>query len=42
MDVFLCILGFVGMAYTTALTVSSWINGGAPKSPGYCDTRIPV
>ncbi|KAF2262538.1 hypothetical protein CC78DRAFT_569703 [Lojkania enalia] len=38
-DVLLCILGFVGMAYTTILTVSSWINGGAPKSPGYCDKR---
>ncbi|KAF2015846.1 hypothetical protein BU24DRAFT_462066 [Aaosphaeria arxii CBS 175.79] len=39
LDVCLCILGFVGMAYTTTLTVSSWIHGGAPKSPGYCDNR---
>ena len=31
------ILGFVGMVYTTTLTISSWINGGAPKPPGYCD-----
>jgi proton-coupled amino acid transporter len=37
-DVLLCILGFVGMVYTTVLTVSSWVNGGgAGKSPGYCD-----
>jgi proton-coupled amino acid transporter len=38
-DVLLCILGFVGMAYTTALTVSSWVGGRAPKPPGYCDSR---
>ncbi|ORY12092.1 amino acid transporter-like protein [Clohesyomyces aquaticus] len=38
-DVCLCILGFVGMAYTTSLTVSSWINGSTAKPPGYCDTR---
>lgn len=37
LDIFLCILGFVGMAYTTSLTVTSWISGGAPKPPGYCD-----
>ncbi|KAF2730584.1 hypothetical protein EJ04DRAFT_500230 [Polyplosphaeria fusca] len=39
MDIALCILGFVGMAYTTILTVSSWIHGGQVKSPGYCDSR---
>jgi proton-coupled amino acid transporter len=39
LDVALCILGFVGMAYTTALTVSSWVNGSADKPKGYCDTR---
>ncbi|KAF2750013.1 hypothetical protein M011DRAFT_397519 [Sporormia fimetaria CBS 119925] len=37
LDVLLCILGFVGMAYTTALTMSSWVSGGQPKPPGYCD-----
>ncbi|KAF2474877.1 amino acid transporter-like protein [Lindgomyces ingoldianus] len=38
-DVLLCILGFVGMAYTTVLTVSSWVSGPAAKAPGYCDSR---
>ncbi|KAF2793840.1 transmembrane domain transport protein [Melanomma pulvis-pyrius CBS 109.77] len=39
LDIALCILGFVGMAYTTALTVSSWVNGNNEKPKGYCDTR---
>jgi hypothetical protein len=39
LDVFMCILGAVGMVYTTALTVQSWIDGGAPKMPGYCDSK---
>ncbi|KAF2702941.1 amino acid transporter-like protein [Pleomassaria siparia CBS 279.74] len=39
LDVALCVLGFVGMAYTTTLTVSSWVNGDAGKAPGYCDSR---
>ncbi|KAF1943404.1 amino acid transporter-like protein [Clathrospora elynae] len=39
LDVLLCILGAVGMAYTTTLTVQSWVHGGAPKAPGYCDSR---
>ncbi|KAF2876411.1 transmembrane amino acid transporter protein-domain-containing protein [Massariosphaeria phaeospora] len=39
LDVALCILGLVGMVYTTSLTVSSWVGGGAPKPPGYCDSR---
>lgn len=39
LDILLCILGVIGMAYTTALTVNSWVNGGAPKTPGYCDKR---
>ncbi|KAF2111335.1 amino acid transporter-like protein [Lophiotrema nucula] len=38
LDVALCILGFVGMAYTTVLTISSWINGSEVKAPGYCDS----
>ncbi|KAF1845682.1 uncharacterized protein K460DRAFT_395277 [Cucurbitaria berberidis CBS 394.84] len=38
-DVLLGILGVVGMGYTTALTINSWVNGGAPKAPGYCDSR---
>lgn len=37
LDILLCVLGFVGMAYTTALTMKSWVGGGEPKSPGYCD-----
>ncbi|KAF1995182.1 amino acid transporter-like protein [Amniculicola lignicola CBS 123094] len=38
-DVLLCILGLVGMAYTTSLTVSNWVNSGPPKAPnGYCDS----
>jgi len=36
-DVLLIILGFVGMGYTTVLTVQSWIAGNTVKSPGYCD-----
>ncbi|KAF2644138.1 amino acid transporter-like protein [Massarina eburnea CBS 473.64] len=40
-DVLICILGVVGMAYTTALTVNSWVQGGAPKPPGYCDSKLP-
>lgn len=39
LDVLLCILGLVGMVYTTSLTISSWVAGSAPKSPGYCDNR---
>lgn len=39
LDVLLCIIGIVGMGYTTTLTVHSWISGGAPKTPGYCDSR---
>ena len=38
-DILLCILGGVGMVYTTVLTVSSWAAGGGEKSPGYCDHR---
>ncbi|OAL53350.1 amino acid transporter-like protein [Pyrenochaeta sp. DS3sAY3a] len=39
LDVLLGIIGLVGMGYTTALTINSWVNGGAPKTPGYCDSR---
>lgn len=39
LDVLLCIVGLVGMGYTTTLTINSWVNGGAPKTPGYCDNR---
>lgn len=38
-DVFLCIFGLVVMAYTSALTISSWINGDSAKAPGYCDSK---
>jgi proton-coupled amino acid transporter len=39
LDVVLCIIGMVGMVYTTTLTVNSWIGGSTPKAPGYCDSR---
>jgi proton-coupled amino acid transporter len=39
LDVLMCILGLIGMVYTTTLTVNSWVQGGAPKAPGYCDGR---
>ncbi|KAF2655345.1 amino acid transporter-like protein [Lophiostoma macrostomum CBS 122681] len=39
LDVALCILGVVGMAYTTVLTISSWVNGSEAKPPGYCDSK---
>lgn len=38
-NILICILGFIGMAYTTTLTVQSWVSGGKVKSPGYCDSR---
>lgn len=38
-DVSLCILGFVGMAYTTILTISNWIGEDKGKTPGYCEGR---
>ncbi|KAF2281044.1 amino acid transporter-like protein [Westerdykella ornata] len=37
LDILLCILGFVGMVYTTVLTVHSWVSGGQARFPGYCD-----
>lgn len=36
-DIFLVIFGFCMMAYTTALTIMSWVKGRADKTPGYCD-----
>jgi proton-coupled amino acid transporter len=39
LDILLGILGVVGMVYTTTLTINSWVQGGAPKAPGYCDSR---
>ena len=41
LDVLVGILGLVGMAYTTALTINSWVNGDNSKTPGYCDGRVP-
>ncbi|KAK3377777.1 transmembrane amino acid transporter protein-domain-containing protein [Podospora didyma] len=38
-DVFLCIFGFIAMAYTTSLTVMSWANGSGEGLPSYCDKR---
>lgn len=37
-DVFLCVFGAIVMAYTSALTIYSWVNGDAGKPPGYCDS----
>lgn len=37
LDIFLVIFGFCMMAYTTSLTIISWVNGGKVKPPGYCD-----
>ena len=39
LDIGLCILGLVGMVYTTALTMSSWVKGNTDVPQGYCDTR---
>ena len=36
-DIVLCILGFIGMVYTTTLTIQSWANGSGVKAPDYCD-----
>lgn len=38
-DVFLVVFGFAAMAYTTGMTVRSWVNGGQAKAPGYCDEQ---
>ncbi|KAF2142086.1 uncharacterized protein K452DRAFT_199692, partial [Aplosporella prunicola CBS 121167] len=38
-DIGLCVFGFIVMAYTTILTISSWIAGGDVKTPGYCDDK---
>jgi proton-coupled amino acid transporter len=40
-DVLVCIIGLVGMVYTTTLTINSWVAGGTEKAPGYCDGRMP-
>ena len=36
-DIVLVVFGFGIMAYTTVLTVNSWVSGGQAKPPGYCD-----
>ena len=36
-DILLCVVGAVAMAYTTTLTLKSWASGAAGKEPGYCD-----
>jgi len=38
-DVLLMIFGVIGMVYTTALTVKSWVGSDGGKPPGYCDVR---
>jgi proton-coupled amino acid transporter len=38
-DIFLCVFGFVAMAYTTSLTVMSWASGGGGSLPSYCDIK---
>ncbi|KAL9072384.1 MAG: hypothetical protein Q9157_005107 [Trypethelium eluteriae] len=39
MDIALCIFGAILMAYTTGLTIASWVGGKGGKEPGYCDDR---
>ena len=39
MDIALGLFGGLLMAYTTGLTVASWVKGGGIKEPGYCDDR---
>lgn len=41
LDIIVGILGLVGMVYTTALTVNSWVSGGMKPPAGYCDGRMP-
>ena len=36
-DILLCVIGAVAMAYTTTLTLKSWAAGTTGKEPGYCD-----
>lgn len=36
-DILLCVIGAVAMAYTTTLTLKSWASGTGGKEPGYCD-----
>ncbi|KAK5082708.1 hypothetical protein LTR05_006588 [Lithohypha guttulata] len=38
-DYALCLLGVVGCAYTTALTIQQWAGGTQGKAPGYCDPQ---
>ncbi|KAI9693825.1 MAG: neutral amino acid transporter [Bathelium mastoideum] len=39
MDIALGLFGGLLMAYTTGLTITSWIQGRGGKEPGYCDDR---
>ena len=39
LDVLMCIVGLIAMVYTTSPTIQSWVAGGKPKAPGYCDGR---
>jgi len=36
-DYGVCVLGVVGCAYTTALTIQQWAGPSQAKAPGYCD-----
>ncbi|KAL2162714.1 hypothetical protein VTH06DRAFT_6550 [Thermothelomyces fergusii] len=39
-DIFLCIFGFIAMAYTTILTVMSWASdSGGGGLPSHCETK---
>jgi len=38
-DILLCIIGLIGMVYTTALTINQWVEGSTSKAPGYCDGK---
>ncbi|KAE8383032.1 transmembrane amino acid transporter protein-domain-containing protein [Aspergillus bertholletiae] len=38
-DIALTIFGVISCIYTTSLTLANWVGGGAPQSPGYCDSK---
>ncbi|KEF51905.1 uncharacterized protein A1O9_11894 [Exophiala aquamarina CBS 119918] len=38
LDYTVCAFGVVACVYTTILTIQQWVQGGATKPPGYCDS----
>ncbi|KAF7589252.1 neutral amino acid transporter [Aspergillus hancockii] len=38
-DIALTVFGVISCLYTTTLTLANWVGGGAPKPPGYCDSK---